>query len=259
MSINTVKAYPNWLHYLSTVDSTNIYATALLEDGLAQHGDVVWALDQTAGRGQRGKKWETKPGDNIMMSLIVHPNKALAEFPAHLNIIVAATLVRYFNTLYPYWKVSVKWPNDIYINDKKAVGVLVENVFRGMNWMHAIIGIGINVNQSGFPAELPNATSLKVASGQSFDLFELINDIRTGMLNELIYYSPARFLNTLQTYNEYLYLRGERILFTHLKDQKDFYALVKAVSADGMLVLETADGQESTYAFGTLQWHLPAQ
>lgn len=259
MSKNTVKANPNWLHYLPTVDSTNIYATGLIEDGLAQHGDVVWALDQTAGKGQRGKKWETRPGDNVMMSLIVQPNKALAAFPAHLNMIVAATIARYFETLDPDWKVCVKWPNDIYVNDKKAVGILIENIFRGMNWMHAVIGIGINVNQEAFPEELNNAISLKMASGRSLDLFELINDIRNGMLNELIYYSPASFIQTLKAYNEHLYLRGQQLTFTHLERQEDFAATVKEVLADGTLVLQTADGQSTAYTFGSLHWHLPGK
>ncbi len=169
LTIQTVKPYPKWLYSLDTVDSTNNYATKLIEDGLAHHGDVVWALEQTAGKGQRGKKWETIPGENIMMTLIVQPDKVLATNPYHLNMIVAHTLATYLKQIYAYWNVNIKWPNDIFVNAKKAVGILIENIYRGSNWSHAIIGIGINVNQNLFPENLTNATSLQLQSGLVYD------------------------------------------------------------------------------------------
>lgn len=255
LAINTVKAYPNWLHYLPTVDSTNIYATRLAEDGLAHHGEVVWALDQTQGRGQRGKQWNTRPGENVMMSLIVQPPVALSHSPAHLNMIVAAAIARYFEAIGKDWSVKIKWPNDIYVNDKKAVGILIENVFRGMQWTNAVIGVGINVNQTDFDPELTRATSLKVESGREYDLFEIINDLRSGLLNELIYYKPETFKHTLQQYNQFLYKRGESVRFTHMQDGEEFTATVIAVSGDGTLVLELEDGMQ-VYPFGSLQWHL---
>ena len=255
LAINTVKAYPNWLHYLLTVNSTNIYATRLAEDGMAHHGEVVWALDQTQGRGQRGKQWSTRPGENVMMSLIVQPPGVLAPNPAHLNIIVATTIARYFETIHKDWSVKIKWPNDIYVNDKKAVGILIENVFRGMQWTNAVIGIGINVNQADFDPGLSKATSLKVESSKEFDLFEIINDLRSGLLNELIYYKPELFRHTLQQYNQYLYKRGTEVRFSQLPDGAVFTATVIAVSGDGTLVLEQG-GSMHTYSFGTLQWHL---
>jgi BirA family biotin operon repressor/biotin-[acetyl-CoA-carboxylase] ligase len=255
LAINTVKAYPNWLHYLPTVDSTNIYATRLAEDGLAHHGEVVWALDQTQGRGQRGKQWDTRPGENVMMSLIVQPTGALTRSPAHLNMMVAATIARYFEAIGKNWAVHIKWPNDIYVNDKKAVGILIENVFRGMQWTNAVIGIGINVNQTNFNPELTRATSLKAESGKEYDLFEIINDLRSGLLNELIYYKPELFKHTLQQYNQFLYKRGEEVRFTHMPDGAVFTARVIAVSGDGTLILEQEDGMH-TYPFGSLQWHL---
>jgi len=255
LAINTVKAYPNWLHYLPTVDSTNIYATRLTEDGLAHHGEVVWALDQTQGRGQRGKQWNTRPGENVMMSLIVQPSGTLSQSPAHLNMIVATTIARYFKAIDQQWQVKVKWPNDIYINDKKAVGILIENVFRGMHWTNAVIGIGINVNQTDFDPELNRATSLQAESGKVFDLFEIINDLRNGLLNELIYYKPELFRHTLQQYNQFLYKRGESVRFTHIPDGKEFEATVVAVTGDGMILLEQ-EAVMQTYPFGSLHWHL---
>lgn len=255
LSINTVKAYPNWLHYLPTVDSTNIYATKLAEDGLAHHGVVVWALDQTQGRGQRGRQWATRPGENVMMSLIIHPPAPLAQSPAHLNIMVAATIARYLQTIAPETTVAVKWPNDIYINDKKAVGVLIENVFRGMQWTNAVIGIGINVNQTEFDPQLTRATSLKVVSGRDYDLFEIINDLRSGLMNELIFYKAETFKHTLQQYNQFLYKRGTTVRFTHIPDDREFSATVIAVTGDGTLLLEE-DAVMQSYPFGSLHWHL---
>lgn len=255
LTIQTVKPYPKWLHSLDTVDSTNNYATKLIDDGLAHHGDVVWALEQTAGKGQRGKKWETRAGENVMMTLIVQPDKDLAMNPYHLNVLVAHTLATYLKQLYAYWRVNIKWPNDIFVNAKKAVGVLVENIYRGSNWSHAIIGIGINLNQVKFPDSLVHATSLQIESGLVFDLFETIQDIRAGILNAIIQYPKQSFQTINEKYNADLLGRSELMQF-RLRDEDDiFEAIVVKVDDEGLLHLQTTNGILKC-ASGSLQWIL---
>jgi len=255
LTIQTVKPNPKWLYALDVIDSTNNYAIGLLEDGLAHHGDVVWALEQTAGKGQRGKKWEAKAGDNIMMSLVVQPGQVLGTNPFHLNMVVANTITTYFRNIYPYWKVAIKWPNDIYINAKKTVGILIENVFRGSQWAHAIIGIGINVNQSEFPEHLANATSLHNASGLRYELKEIITDIRAGILNELQLSNGASFEKVRAAYNEHLFGAGSTRAFRLSNDAEVFEAKVLEVDEEGMLLLQTKEGLLKC-ASGSIQWLL---
>lgn len=255
LTIQTVKPYPKWLHALDTVDSTNNYATRLSEDGSAHHGDVVWALEQTAGKGQRGKKWEASPGENIMMTLIVQPDKMLTMNPYHLNMIVAHTLCTYLKQVHAYWKINIKWPNDIYINAKKAVGVLIENVFRGSAWSHAIIGIGMNVNQVLFPESLTNATSLQKESGMVYDLLEMIRDIRAGILNTLNGYRQQDMETIRSLYNAELLGRGKMTHFRWNGTDETFKAEVIMVDDEGLLHLRTANGILKCSS-GSLQWML---
>ena len=175
---------PSWLYHFSSIDSTNIYAIKRISEGLAHHGEVILADQQTAGRGQRGKNWEATAGENLFMSLIVKPELTSNDF-AFFSMMVAVVLSSYIETLFNGWQIAIKWPNDIYINDKKASGILIENTWKGAEWQYAVVGIGLNVNQQNFPSNIPNGTSLFIESGKSFDLFEIATDIRAGILNQL--------------------------------------------------------------------------
>lgn len=222
-----------------------------IDDGLAQHGEVVWAALQTQGKGQRGNTWQDK-GGNIAMSLIIRPEVS-ADQQFRLSMMVALTLSKYFQTIFDQWQVAIKWPNDIYINDKKTCGVLIENVFRGMNWAYAVIGIGINTNQTDFPENLPHATSLAQTSGRQFDLYEMVTDIRRGLLNTLRQEHTTGELQ--QQYNNLLFGRNKEMQFEEKKSKRLFTAFVQEVNEAGQLVLLGHKGIEK-YNFGELSWIL---
>ncbi len=241
------------MHYYDTIDSTNICATQRINAGMAQNGDVIWAGHQLQGRGQRGRVWEDVPGANIAMSLIVRVNLAGAKY-AVLCMLVAHIVERYLFLLYPGWQTAIKWPNDIYINDKKASGILIENIWKGSSWQYSIIGIGINVNQSIFPRELTNATSLAIESGETYDLPEIIANIRSGILNYLLVLG-AHEQEIIDTYNQRLFRRGKEVAFLDVSTGRKFQAFVQEVDPDGKLVLLTSTGIEH-YEFGSIQWIL---
>ncbi len=254
MAQNAENTFPQWLHYFDTITSTNNYAMQCIDDGLAQHGEVVWAARQTQGKGQRGNTWQDEAG-NIAMSLIIRPEMN-ADQQFSLSMTVALTLSKYFQALSDAWQVAIKWPNDIYVNDKKTCGVLIENVFRGMNWAYAVIGIGINVNQRSFPEHLPHATSLGQASGRQFDLYEIVTDIRTGILNALrTEHEAGSGSDLLQQYNNRLFGRNREMHFEEKQSQRPFTAFVQEVNAAGQLVLLGHQGIEK-YNFGELSWRL---
>jgi BirA family biotin operon repressor/biotin-[acetyl-CoA-carboxylase] ligase len=241
-----------WLHCFDTLDSTNNYAMQYIDDGMAQHGDVIWAKHQTAGKGQRGKTWEDN-AENLKISLIIHP-QIPAEHQFALSMLTAVTIIEFLTeTLPSSCSIAVKWPNDIYINDKKACGILIENVFRGMKWAFSVIGIGLNVHQMHFPENLKNATSLKKESGMDFDFYPVIRSLRAGILNALaLPFNPEKIL---ETYNAALYKKGKTVLFKDLNTNTSFEAFVTEANLSGALLLLTPTGIRP-YTFGTLEWIL---
>lgn len=225
----------------------------LIDDGLAQHGQVIWADNQTQGKGQRGKTWENNPG-SLLMSLIIKPEVA-PDKQFVLSVQTAVTIAKYLQTLSSQWQVAIKWPNDIYLNDKKACGILIENVFRGMNWAYAVIGIGLNVNQKKFTENLPTATSMSAISEEIYDLKEIIFDIRTGLLNLIRTTKQEETTNLLNQYNNFLFRKGKEVSFVERSTGRHFDAYVQEVNANGQLVLLSHLGIEA-YNFGTLDWIL---
>ena len=253
MAQNAASTFPAWLQYFDTIDSTNNYAMHQVDDGLAQHGQVIWAAYQTHGKGQRGKKWENNSG-SLLMSLIVKPNVAPdKQFVLSMQVVV--TIAKYLKTLESQWQVAIKWPNDIYLNDKKACGILIENVFRGMNWAYSVIGIGLNVNQKKFTENLPTATSMAMVLARQFDLLEIITDIRTGILNIIREVKQEQHTSLLSTYNDLLFKRNKEISFMERASGRQFEAYVQEVNEDGQLIVLSHKGIEA-FNFGTLDWIL---
>ena len=134
---------------LHTVDSTNNYAMGLVHAGMAQHGTAVFAHEQTKGRGQRNKAWVSEPGANIALSVIFQPPAFSTSQLFMISKLVATAVLNFFNS-YATTDTSIKWPNDIYWRDRKAGGILIENMVNGSTWNWAVVGIGININQVNF-------------------------------------------------------------------------------------------------------------
>lgn len=255
MSQTTTPALPEWIQHFHILESTNNYAMQLIDDGMAQHGWVVWSDYQSKGKGQRGNTWQDHL-ENLKFSLIVAPESPL-EQPFQLSMIVALILVKYLKIMLPdSANIAIKWPNDIYVNDKKACGILIENIFRGISWSYAIIGIGLNVNQGVFSEDLKNATSLfRESDGKKFDFIEIITDLRHGILNEI---QPSRLQTTgkvLEQYNHHLYQKGRSVHFQERMSGRKFEAFVLEAEGDGKLVLLSPTGIER-FEFGSLSWLL---
>ena len=147
-------------HVIQQVDSTNKYAMEKVSEGMAQHLDAWFAIEQTEGKGQRGKTWLSNPGENITFSVVIRPQQCfqnkLYVFNAFITLVCRDFISRILKL-----DVQIKWPNDLFINDRKSGGILIENRYVGDYWKWAIVGIGINVNQVHFPENLFEATSFK--------------------------------------------------------------------------------------------------
>ena len=168
--------------HLDTVGSTSSYLASLGAE--AAHGTVVMAREQTAGRGQRGNSWEAEPGMNITLSLMLHP-KGLP--PARQFVISRAVSLAIVGMLDKYVDdVTIKWPNDIYIGDRKICGILIENTITGSTINRCIVGIGLNVNQTEFRSDAPNPVSLcQLMHGTVFDIDSLAEDMVSAILRRV--------------------------------------------------------------------------
>ncbi len=153
------------------LESTNDTLRDLVEKKTAHHGAIVTAKFQTKGRGQIANIWESDDDKNLLLSLYVTPPKILAAEQVFLNLFACLAVFDFVNKEFPD-RTKIKWPNDIYVNDKKVAGILIENNIQGNSVKSSIIGIGININQSNF--SVPNALSFHQISSHEYNLVELL-------------------------------------------------------------------------------------
>ena len=149
---------------LSTIDSTNIYAMDQVHQGLAISGSCYTADFQTNGKGQHGRVWESSKGQNLLCSYILELNTldALKNWTPTDQIGFSAAIAlgaRAFFAAFAGSETKIKKPNDIYFSDRKAGGILIENLVRGKEWTWTVIGIGMNINQSSFSSAAVNSVS----------------------------------------------------------------------------------------------------
>jgi len=159
-----------------SLGSTNTFALEYLSETEPMEGMVISTKRQTAGRGQRGNYWESEPDKNISMSVILYPKFLSATRQFDLSKIVALA-VKDVIQAHCNKEVKVKWPNDIYIENRKVAGILIQNSLSGSMLKNAVLGIGININQETFLSDAPNPTSLKLETGKEFDLDQVIKEL----------------------------------------------------------------------------------
>ncbi|GAB3414645.1 biotin--[acetyl-CoA-carboxylase] ligase [Niabella aquatica] len=249
------QAAPPLIELLS-VDSTNNYALSLLKppklterQKIAGHGTAVFAHEQYAGKGQRGKIWQSKKGENIHLSVVLDARKIGLQ-QQFILIAIVALAVREFFDQYAQSDISIKWPNDIYFRDRKAGGILIENIISGNEWKWAVAGIGLNINQTGFAPDITKkAVSLKQITGKHMDCFELAQTLRNAVLLAYDNYN-ANAAGVLAEYNRFLYKKNAKAVFE--KNGQLFEAIVKEVLPGGQLVAR-AD-RELRFDFGEVKW-----
>lgn len=233
---------------LSEATSTNSVAAEMGAE--ASHGTAVWALTQTAGRGQRGNTWEAEPGKNLTFSLVLRPYAIAAARQFELSMLVSIAIVRTFER-YISDDVRIKWPNDIYVGDKKICGILIENSLSGAAIDRSIVGIGLNVNQQTFRSDAPNPVSMAQITGREYDLDNLINEFVGAIVDAVDEYSDNQEPAELQALYAQMLWRGDGCLYPwhNAATGEDFLAAIDHVDATGMLTLECADGTKNTFAF----------
>jgi BirA family transcriptional regulator, biotin operon repressor / biotin---[acetyl-CoA-carboxylase] ligase len=235
---------------LDTVESTNNYAMAQVQENKAFHGCAFFAKNQWGGKGQRGKIWESEAGKNLILSLVIKPNKHFATFPFLLSAFVAKNIYDLFSDL-ANKNLKIKWPNDIYIGDRKAGGILIENNFKNNNWNWAIVGIGLNINQTNFGNDLnTKATSLVLESGIENDAVELAKNLQSQILSAFENATETDFKQTLAFINALLYKKNEKVKLK--KGLALLETTIKHIDEFGRL--HTEDGLERIFEIGEVVW-----
>jgi BirA family transcriptional regulator, biotin operon repressor / biotin---[acetyl-CoA-carboxylase] ligase len=196
---------------LSTIDSTNIYAMAQIKAGLAKSGSCYTADFQTNGKGQHGRVWESTKGQNLLCSYILELNTldALKNWTPADQIGFSAAIAlgaRAFFAAFAGSETKIKKPNDIYFSDRKAGGILIENLVRGQEWTWAVIGIGMNINQTEFSPEALNSLSsnpisLQEITNQSWDLKKMqqhLSEALNNAIHDWLQFGEEATLKTLE-------------------------------------------------------------
>lgn len=233
--------------HIDETDSTNRW---LRDYALSQpEGDYVVVSEyQTAGRGCGTNSWESERGKNLTFSLLIHPTEITADCQFRISEAVSLALCETLDGYVTDRQVSVKWPNDIYVDDCKICGMLIENRLRGRLMTDSIIGIGLNVNQREFFSDAPNPVSLVQLLGHEVALEPLLQAF-LQKLEPMLQMDPE----TLgKAYRERLYRReGEH----EYRDGKGlFRAKLLNVLDDGRLVLLDTEGTARIYAFKEVQF-----
>jgi BirA family transcriptional regulator, biotin operon repressor / biotin---[acetyl-CoA-carboxylase] ligase len=241
--------YKNFI-FLTEVESTNNYANQLVLSKAAEHGTVVLAQHQKKGRGQQGNQWESEPGKNLLTSFILFPQFLTAAKQFYLSKVASLALLDFLKT--EAGDVSVKWPNDIYIDNKKVAGILIENSIKGSNLSSAVIGIGLNLNQEKFVSDAPNPVSLKQITFKNYDMEKVAAQI-WEYFN--IWYEKLQAGNLMEINSAYLnqlYRVNEWALFA--KNGIQFEARIAGIGEFGQLVLEERNGVFSEYMFKEIEF-----
>lgn len=233
---------------LPTTDSTNNYAMRQIQAGLASHGATWFAREQTAGKGQRGKSWLTTPNQNIMLSTVITPG-LMPTRQFWLSATIAIACYDFYKK-YAGDETRIKWPNDVYWRDRKAGGILIENVFRGSDWLYAVVGIGINVNQVVFDPTLSNPVSLKQITGKDFDAAEMGIALCQSLENRYQELHTVGIGAIMQQYQQVLYKIHEPV--TLKKGTIIFETTIQGVSDNGRLL--TKDVIEREFDFGEVEF-----
>ena len=250
------------IHWFDSIDSTN---TRLLADKDSLPDRSVYAaLFQTAGRGQKGNRWESRSGENLTFSILLKPEGILAREQFILSQVVALGLLDFLRS--EQVKATIKWPNDIYVADKKICGTLIEPTLSEGRLSSAVAGIGLNLNQKDFDPSLPNPTSLSLVTRRSYDVKETLPRVLEPIFARCDkLYSPYARNGYDAEYMEHLYRRGGWHAFEELpvsvvptehRNGTRIEARILGIDTDARLLLEHRNGTLRSYGFKEIKYLL---
>ncbi len=220
--------------------STNSYTLGLLSQQRPPEGSVFVTGFQTKGRGLDTNSWESERGMNLTFSLLLYPTFT-ADQQFVLNKAISLGIYDFLKAEMPENKIAVKWPNDIYIGDRKVCGILIQNSVTGNRLDYVVIGIGLNVNQTVFTSNAPNPVSMKMISGKDYNLDELLTKLTASVINRYMQVKPGMKPEIENDYYNSLYRLNE--WNKYIVKGSQISACITGTSDYGQLKLTTESGE----------------
>jgi len=237
--------------YYESIDSTNEEMQRLLKKADFEEGMVISAGFQTSGKGHMGNTWESEPGKNLLMSMLFLPDFLRPGYQFYLSRIVSLALLELIGSY--CGNVTIKWPNDMNVKDKKIAGILIENHLKGDKIEKSIAGIGLNVNQEKFSSHIPGPTSLYMETGCQTDMTKLLDNL-LEKLEEKYNMLVNNELDVIdRCYHDHLYGFGEIRNFS--SKGKKFRARIAGTEPAGELILETEEGKTLKFGFKEVEFN----
>jgi BirA family biotin operon repressor/biotin-[acetyl-CoA-carboxylase] ligase len=238
---------------LDAIDSTNDFLKSLSSQDELDNFTVVTAENQTKGKGQMGARWQSESGKNLIMSVLVKDFVFSNDQVFNLSIIVSLSVIEVLKTFH-ISDLSIKWPNDIMSYNKKIGGILIENTLKSDGRIVSVVGLGLNVNQTNYD-EMPNASSLKIISGKTFDktIFPVL--IADKMKEKIELWSTNSEIFWTQYFNS-LFRKGIPMPFKNLYPEssgKNFMGIIQGVSPSGKIQILLEDDSVSEFEIKEIQ------
>ena len=233
--------------YKKQTPSTNALSWEMNREKSLPEGLVIYTDFQSAGKGQPGNAWESSKGKNLLFSMVLHPIHVPMDELFLVSQLVSIAIKKALDEYTT--NITVKWPNDIYWNDKKLAGILIENSLQGNKIMSVVIGVGLNVNQKIFFSNAPNPVSLSKITGKRQNRKQLLQQICQNIM-ELYYEMDTEKIRKI--YAESLYRKSG--FYSFEANNETFQAKIKEVQTDGMLELETEKGELKSFYFKEVQF-----
>ena len=241
---------------LTTTDSTNRHLSRMFSSDNIEEGTAFMSAYQSAGEGMAGNYWHSEQGKNLLVSFFFRPNFLSAKKIFLFNKTIAVALYNTISHQFPIpnsqFLTSIKWPNDIYVDDEKISGIKIETSIRNHQVQHAIVGIGININQENFPSEIPNPTSLKLITQKEYSLESCFNLLCNEIEKQYLSLKSGHEQEINHDYLKSLYRKDK------LSDFEDatgrFQGIIKDVDEEGHLCLQEANGSLRKYEMKDLNY-----
>jgi BirA family biotin operon repressor/biotin-[acetyl-CoA-carboxylase] ligase len=233
------------LFFFESLPSTNTHAALLLKTGNIPEGSIVYTWYQSSGRGQIGNKWESEYSKNLLISIILFPSVIMPVNQFFISMTISLGICDFLKRYLP--SCSIKWPNDIYVNNDKIAGILIENSLIDNKIEYTIAGIGLNINQVAFLSDAPNPVSLSLLTGLNYELHTCLNQLANDIDKRYKTLVAECFTEINLEYTSQLYRLNE---WADYRDQSGSFAgRLISVAGDGRLQIETRSGSVSEYSF----------
>lgn len=234
---------------LNAIGSTNDWLKNKLQSGNCHDGDVVWAMNQTKGRGQYSNVWSSDSQKNITFSVFKRFSELSSDDSFLINCAVTLAIIETLEK-FKIPNLKIKWPNDILSANNKIGGVLIENIIKGKKLNASITGIGINVNQKSF-IDLPSAGSMFLQTNKKYDLKKVFEELLDTLDLFFDLLKKPDKVQLLSSFEKSMYKKGEWCQFK--TNGSKFLGKIVGVSDHGLLIIEKKSKKLIQYRNGGVE------